>query len=249
MGAEQKSNNMGTEMVPKRIKRQIWCLVCDFELVDCILAFDLIYNQWHLHCKSWGPAEFQTIAARFGRRKAKSKGAYTQFSWPGCFRTPYGVRLCLLVCISLSSRMIPGCPFWFGVVELELIACFETADTVKGIVECEIVLFFFTGGLANCKSVDCWSKETYLWNACGQTAWWQLGPERITETHRRDEQSMLLFPTGELMFWLPDILVAGIFLILIIGLLIPMWISSWYCQIVLCSFVAGGQDVAVLNNN
>jgi hypothetical protein len=51
------------------------------------------------------------------------------------------------------------------------------------------------------------------------------------------------------MFWLPDILVAGIFLILIIGLLIPMWISSWYCQIVLCSFVAGGQDVAVLNNN
>jgi hypothetical protein len=60
---------------------------------------------------------------------------------------------------------------------------------------------------------------------------------------------MLLFPTGELMFWLPDILGAGIFLILIIGLLIPMWISSWYCQIVLCSFVAGGQDVAVLNNN
>jgi hypothetical protein len=143
MGAEHKSNNMGTEMVPKKLKRQIWCLVCDFELVDCILAFDLIYNQWHLHCKSWEPAEFQTIAARFGRRKAKSKGAYTQFSWPGCFRTPYGVRLCLLVCISLSSRMIPGCPFWFGVVELELIACFETADTVKGIVECEIVLFFF----------------------------------------------------------------------------------------------------------
>lgn len=166
MGAEHKSNNMGTEMVPKKLKRQIWCLVCDFELVDCILAFDLIYNQWHLHCKSWGPAEFQTIAARFGRRKAKSKGAYTQFSWPGCFRTPYGVRLCLLVCISLSSRMIPGCPFWFGVVELELIACFETADTVKGIVECEIVLFFFTGGLANCKVLTVGRKK----HTCGMPA-------------------------------------------------------------------------------
>eukprot|EP00438_Fugacium_kawagutii_P005198 Skav234135 [mRNA] locus=scaffold753:301549:311126:- [translate_table: standard] len=36
------------------------------------------------------------------------------------------------------------------------------------------------------------------------------------------------------------ICVAGVFLILIIGLLIPMWIYDWYCYWVLCCFVAGG---------
>eukprot|EP00434_Breviolum_minutum_P034887 symbB.v1.2.030882.t1/scaffold3459.1/size56318/5 len=44
---------------------------------------------------------------------------------------------------------------------------------------------------------------------------------------------------------------AGVFFVLIVGLLVPMWMSPWYCHVVLCAFVAGGSLefwIAVCNN-
>ena len=35
---------------------------------------------------------------------------------------------------------------------------------------------------------------------------------------------------------------AGVCFLLIVGLLVPMWISPWYCHVVLCAFVAGGHE-------